>query len=240
MSKAYDRVEWEFIELILIKMGFASSWVSRILHCVSSVSYSVVLNGIVGQKFIPLRGLRQGDPLSPFLFLICSERLSSLLRQAVGSVGVRIARGAPIVSHLFFADDSLIFGETSSHGAVVIQELLSVYASCSGQLINFEKSGIFFSVNSSEDNKADVRRILGISQGFNPEKYLGLPIVVGRNRRKAFTELKYKTWSWISNWCTWSLSQGGKEVLIKAVLQAIPVYTMSFFLLPKTFCKELE
>ncbi|GMJ10111.1 hypothetical protein HRI_004680300 [Hibiscus trionum] len=167
-------------------MGFSGSWVSRIIHCISSVSYSVVLNGIVGQKFVPSRGLRQGDPLSPFLFLICSEGLSSLLRQAVGCVGVRIARGAPSVSHLFFADDSLIFRETSAYGAGVVQELLSVYASCSGQLVNFDKSAIFFSGNSGDDNKADVRRILGISQGFNPEKYLGLPIIVGRNRKKAF------------------------------------------------------
>ncbi|GMI99219.1 hypothetical protein HRI_003591200 [Hibiscus trionum] len=254
MSKAYDRVEWDFLDVVMRRMGFSDLWVSRIMKCVSTVTYSVVLNGNVGQSFRPSRGLRQGDPLSPFLFLICSEGLSSLLRKNEDYVGVRITRSAPRVSHLFFADDSLIFGECSARGARKIQDLLLTYASCSGQLVNFDKSAIFFSTNTGDVEKADVRRVLGITQGFNPEKYLGLPIIVGRNRKKAFSVLKDKSFAnpdkiqevcnspplGISIWCTKFLSQGGKEVLIKAVLQAIPVYTMSCFLLPKSFCQELE
>ncbi|GMI88921.1 hypothetical protein HRI_002561400 [Hibiscus trionum] len=113
MSKAYDHVEWEFVIQVLHKLGFDPTWIARIFMCMSSVSYSVVLNGEVGECFSPSKGLPQGDPLSPFLLLICSEGLSSLLRQGnlVGNVkGFRLNRYAPTVTHLLFADDSIMFG----------------------------------------------------------------------------------------------------------------------------------
>ncbi|KAA3468466.1 reverse transcriptase [Gossypium australe] len=82
MSKAYDRVEWDFIKEVMIKMGFELNWVALIMKCISTVSYTVIFNGSRGRTFQPSRGLRQGDPLSHFLFLICSEGLSALMRLA--------------------------------------------------------------------------------------------------------------------------------------------------------------
>ncbi|XP_052882268.1 secreted RxLR effector protein 78-like [Gossypium arboreum] len=79
MSKAYDRVERKFIKEITTRMGFDSRWIETIMECISSVSYSVIVNGFEGEKFQPVRGLRQGDPLSPFMFLICGEGLSCLM-----------------------------------------------------------------------------------------------------------------------------------------------------------------
>ncbi|GMI90408.1 hypothetical protein HRI_002710100 [Hibiscus trionum] len=240
MSKAYDRVEWSFVSKILLKMGFALEWVSTIMDCVSSVSYFVVVNGEVGECFTPTRGLRQGDPLSPYLFLICNKGLSFLLRSAESCVGSKVVRRAPKISHLFFADDSLIFGEAMSSGACILQALLGNYSDCSGQLINFKKSGIFFIACVLNDNKADVRRILGITSGFQPKKYLGLSVLIEQNKRKVFADLRDKTIERIVNSGSRTLSQGGKEVFIKVVLQAIPIYAMCCFLLPKTFRKDLE
>ena len=111
MHKAYDRVEWGFLEKIMIKMGFHQRWVTLIMACVKSVKYKVRVNSMETETFIPTRGLRQGDPLSPYLFLLVEEGLSRLLKGAEsrGELhGVRVCRDAPVVSHLLFVVDSLI------------------------------------------------------------------------------------------------------------------------------------
>jgi hypothetical protein len=112
MSKAYDRIEWDFIKLVMQEMGFHQTWISWILQCITTVSYSFLLNGSAQGAVTPERGLRQGDPLSPFLFIICSEVLSGLCRKAQldGSLlGLRVSKGNPRVNHLLFADDTIFF-----------------------------------------------------------------------------------------------------------------------------------
>nr|XP_027121394.1 uncharacterized protein LOC113738404 [Coffea arabica] len=112
MSKAYDRVEWSFLEAIMEKMGFDCKWRNWVMECVKSVSYSFNINGEVKEFVIPKRGIRQGDPLSPYLFLLCSEGLSNLIRKAADSkklAGMKISRQGPSITHLLFADDSVIF-----------------------------------------------------------------------------------------------------------------------------------
>ncbi|KAA3462318.1 reverse transcriptase [Gossypium australe] len=163
MSKAYDKVEWNFLKEMMLKIGFAHEWVGLIMKCITSVSYAVNINGYRGRVFQPTKGLRQGDPLSPFLFLICSK-----------------------------------------------------------------------------DAKETVSSLLGVRSSSNPEKYLGLPNVVGRRKKEAFKSILDKISLRIDSWSTRLLSQGGKEIFIKSVLQAIPTYAMSCFLLPKTLCESIE
>ena len=112
MSKAYDRVEWSFMEALLLKFGFDAQWVQLIMKCVSSVSYQVLINGEAKGHIKPSRGLRQGDPLSPFLFILCTEVLISHIKKAEEMkklTGIKVARESPAISHLLFADDSLFF-----------------------------------------------------------------------------------------------------------------------------------
>jgi hypothetical protein len=111
MHKAYDRVEWNFLRDMMVKLGFDPAWVNLIMSCVTSVNYRVWFNSDETDTFTPTRGIRQGDPLSPYLFLIYAEGLTSLLayEEMTGGIqGVRVCRNAPSVSHLLFADDSLI------------------------------------------------------------------------------------------------------------------------------------
>ncbi|KAA3479865.1 reverse transcriptase [Gossypium australe] len=136
MSKAYDRVEWTFLQEIMRKMGFEPSWIESIMKCISTISYSVVLNRQVGSIFYPTRELRQGDPLSPFLFLICGEGLSSLMRltqREENFKGVKASRRGPQISHLLFEDDCILFGEATKRGAGLLKRILWEYRNCSGQ-----------------------------------------------------------------------------------------------------------
>ena len=119
ISKAYDRVEWVFLERVMLQMGFSDDWVRRIMSCITSVQFCFKLNGSIFGNLVPSWGLRQGDPISPYLFLICADAFFSLLSRAVrlnDIHGVRVCRGAPAVSHLFFADDSIIFANVSCVG----------------------------------------------------------------------------------------------------------------------------
>lgn len=113
MSKTYGRVEWSFLKNIILRLGFASSFVNLILGCIKTVSFSVLINGVAKGPIFPTRKIRQGDPLSPYLFLFCTEGLISLLRDPEVSVGVRICCGAPMITHLLFTDDNLLFFRTN-------------------------------------------------------------------------------------------------------------------------------
>ena len=111
MSKAYDRVEWSFLEILLEKMGFDRVWIRWIMACVTTVSFSILLNGTSHGFIRPERGIRQGDPLSPFLFILCAEALVSCLNSAEASGrinGIKLSASCPSVHHLLFADDSLL------------------------------------------------------------------------------------------------------------------------------------
>ncbi|CAN1744284.1 Putative ribonuclease H protein At1g65750 [Linum perenne] len=243
ISKAFDRVEWRYLEAIMLKLGFAAEWVQLMMLCVSSVEYSVLFDTHQTETFKPMRGLRQGCPLSPFLFIICAEGLSAIIRQATdrGHLhGVRVCRGAPLVSHLLFADDSFFFFRAEIEEARRMRQLFDQYASASGQLINFEKSGIFFSRSTHTMLQDAISNVLGVYDPFDRGKYLGLPSVVGRNKKATFQYVKDRVWERIQKWKGRWLSKGGKEVLVKAVLQAIPTYCMNVFVLPVTMIAELE
>ena len=129
IGKAYDCVEWECLKQIMLKLGFHEHWVKIVMRCVSSVSYVVRINGRPCGEIHPTCGLQQGDPLSPYLFLICANGLSALLHKSVqrkSLKGVVALGGGPKVSHLFFADDNLIFGRATVEECAEIQRVLQV------------------------------------------------------------------------------------------------------------------
>lgn len=143
MSKAYDRVEWPFLEAAMIRFGFCSGWVTWIMRCVRTVSYSFIPNGESRGKVYPSRGLRQADTISPYLFLLCAEVLSRLISNAEAQDclhGVKVCRTTPSISHLFFADDSFIFFKANEEECVVLKDIFLCYETASGQKINFDKS----------------------------------------------------------------------------------------------------
>ncbi|KAL5794824.1 hypothetical protein ACOSP7_003418 [Xanthoceras sorbifolium] len=242
MSKAYDRVEWGFLEFILEKLGFPNHFRALVMDCVPTSKLSFLVNGKSVGEVSPQRGLRQGCPLSPYLFLLCAEALSTLIKgnESNGqSLGMRCCRGSPLVSHLFFADNSIVFCRASVQNCEKLKQILNVYEKASGQRINLLKSNITFSPNVEDDCSASILNCLGLANAQAHDKYLGLPTMVGKNKRKTFSDIKERVWRKIRGWKGNLFSMGGKEVLIKAVAQAIPTFTMSIFQLPSVLCNEL-
>ncbi|KAL5541281.1 hypothetical protein UlMin_042503 [Ulmus minor] len=243
MAKAYDRVEWSFIREVMRKLGFSEGWIKKIMDCVTSVYYSLLINGEKVGYIRPSRGLRQGDPLSPYLFLLCAEGLSSLIHtfERTGQLqGMRCGTNGPTISHLFFADDSLLFLEASPASCYAIKEILLQYEKASGQLVNYSKSAVCFGPGISEEDIGRMVDTLGVAQVKCHEHYLGLPCFSGKNKSKLFASIKDRVWNKLCGWKSKLLSAGGREILTKAIIQAIPTYSMNMFQIPISLIKELH
>ncbi|KAL0864587.1 hypothetical protein Bca101_043705 [Brassica carinata] len=156
IAKAFDKVEWSFVNAVMRKMGFCQIWRDWIMKCITTVSYTVLINGDQSRTIIPQRGLRQGDPISPYLYIICTEGLSRLIKQSIQHKaihGFKASRSGPPISHLLFADDSLLFCKATSEEACNLRYILNTYQRASGQEINYTKSSISFSKGHYKSNE---------------------------------------------------------------------------------------
>jgi len=243
MSKAYDRVEWDFLEAAMGKLGFVDRWINLVMTCVRTVTYKVIVNGNPVGLIKPSRGIRQGDSISSYLFILCAEALSNLLIKAEKRcviIGVPTSPRGPRLSHLFFADDSLLFCKANSVEWRRLLRILGIYEAGSGQKLNLNKTSIFFSRNTSVERRQEILQQSGLQETQRLDTYLGLPSFVGKSRKQAFCNILGRVSKKLGNWKVKFLSQAGKEVLLKAVVQAIPTYSMGVFQLPVSLCKEIN
>jgi hypothetical protein len=148
LSKAYDKLNWNFIWRVLTEIKLPESIINIIMHSVTSVDTNVKWNGARAPYFRPQRGIRQGDPISPYLFVLCMDKLSHLILHGVEQglwKTLRAGRNGPMVSHLMFADDLLLFGEANLNQINYVMEVLNLFCSMSGQEVSVEKTSILFS-----------------------------------------------------------------------------------------------
>lgn len=192
---------------------------------------------------MPQRGIRQGDPISPYLFLLITEGLSAMLNKECmkGDIqGLVVCKGAPAISHLLFADDCFVFFRANEKEATILRDIIRDYAQATGQLINFDKSSLCFSKNSDQSDKELTGCILGVQTEDTSGRYLGLHSMVGRKKKEVLGFLKDKIMTRIKSWNNRFLSKAGSKILFKNVIQAMPTYAMMVFVLPKRMCNEIE
>jgi hypothetical protein len=153
---------------------------------------------------------------------------------------IPISRGGITINHLLFADDNLLFCRANNREWEQIQRLLTCYEASSGQKINREKTSIFFSRNTKMEARAQILNVAGVPSTQQYERYIGLPALIGRLKISTFNGTIGRIWSKINGWKENFLSHADKEILLKAVIQVIPTYTMSVFQLPKMLSRDIN
>jgi hypothetical protein len=240
-EKAYDSVDWNFLVYMLNRFEFCELWINWIKACVCSGKMSVLINGSPTHEINITRGSKQGDPLAPFLFLLVAEGLGAIMRQAVSLnrfSPFMVGRGDMPVSHLQYADDTVFIGEAKVENLWTMKAILRGFARASSLKVNFWKSCLV-GVNVSNEFMDMASRFLNCRIGRIPFIYLGLP--VGANPRKLSTwlpmidVLKKR----LDYWGNRSLSFGGRIVLLNSVLSAIPIFYLSFMMMPAKVWKEV-
>lgn len=226
MAKAYNRVQWSFLFTILRQMGFPESWISLVERSICSCWFSVLVNGVRSGFFKSTRGLRQGDPISPALFVIAADYLSrSLDRLILGKkeMTFKSTRYCEEVSHLAYADDILIFTQAAPDSLRKLKDCLANYEAASGQQINLTKSKFYIDA-AHEGWSETIQAEGGLTKGTFPFLYLGVPIYRGAKRTDMFLFIREKISRRINGWAHRHLSFGGRLTLIKSTLEAIPIH----------------
>lgn len=241
-SKAFDCLSWSFLDNTLAAMGFGSKWRNWISSCLSSSSISILVNGSPTQAFKPSRGLKQGDPLSPFLFIIAAEAFNVLMQSAMNAglfKGIQIGCGNLTLSHLQYADDTIIMGAPTIQNINAAKFILRWYEFLSGLSINFKKSKLY-TINCSSSWSNTAALSLNCRLDKFPSTYLGLPI--------GGSPTKYNFWKPViekfeKKLCAWKcrlLSAGARVTLVNSILSSLPLYFCSLFKLPVCVAKKLN
>ncbi|KAL0445011.1 UNVERIFIED_CONTAM: LINE-1 retrotransposable element O protein [Sesamum latifolium] len=242
IQKAYDSVEWDFLLEGLKVFNFPHKFIAWIEQCVTTASFSVSLNGAIYCFFQSARGLRQGDPMSPYLFVLVMELWRTLLY-------IRVQEAEHFQYHwkckelgllnLCFADDVLLFCKGNVQSVQVIKEALTEFAAMSGLHVNPMKSQIILS-RSVQSQRQQILDLIGFQEGSLPIKYLGVPLVSSRLTIADCQPLIQKVDGRLAGWNNLNLSFAGRLQLIKSVLSSLHTYWAFVFILPKSVLKVIE
>ena len=225
-------------------MGFGSKWLSWMWSCSSSAKFSVLVNGVPAGFFTSTKGLRQGDPISPYLFVLGMEVLDALIRRAIAGgflsrCSIRGGRRPTLnISHLFFVDDTVVLCEANKKHLTHLSWILFWFEVASGLRINLAKSEIIPVGVVEEIDKLAAE--LGYRVGSLPSQYLGLPLGAPNKAHFVWDGVEGRMRRRLALWKRQYISKGGRITLIKSTLASMPIYHMSLFWMPKTVARRLE
>jgi hypothetical protein len=244
LEKAYDHVNWSFLLYILKRCGSGERWREWIEWCISTVRFSILVNGSPEGFFNSSRGIRQGDPLSPLLFVLVMEALSRMVNATIEqglisgfSVGGRVFSDL-VVSHSLFADDTLIFCEACPEQLHYVRLILLCFEAVSGLKVNLGKSEMV--AVGDVGNIGTLAAFLGCRVAGLPMKYLGLPLGAAYKAASIWNEVIEKMERRLAGWKKLYLSKGGRVTLIKSTLSNLPTYYLSLFPVPVSVANRIE
>ncbi|GJW24668.1 RNA-directed DNA polymerase, eukaryota [Tanacetum coccineum] len=240
-EKAYDSVRWDFLDDVLDKFGFGVKWRNWIQSCLRSSRGSILINGSPTKEFQFFRGLKQGDPLSPFLFILVMESLHISFQRVVDAGlfnGINLSSTVNL-SHLFYADDAIFIGQWNELNIDTLVRVLECFFRASGLRINMSKSKIM-GVNVEDAKVKIAANKLGCLVLKTPFTYLGTKVGENMHRKHAWNEVVEKVLSRLSRWKLKTLSIGGRFTLLKSVLGSMPIFHMSIFKVPSSILNSLE
>ncbi|XP_021722577.1 uncharacterized protein LOC110690060 [Chenopodium quinoa] len=235
MSKAYDRIHWSFLLQFLKAYGFPERWLQMIQQCLATVSYKSLINGTTSETFKPRCGLRQGDPISPYLFLFCMDIFSRMLHLGHDLKlfqGIKLSRRSPTISHLFFADDALIFFRPSSTTCTNIIQIIQRFTKISGEQLNLSKSLIKFSPNICSAAQQGFKSLFHMKHVQVFDHHLGAPIDFVGRKKDHFQFLINKITGRINCLNIIRLSQTQKLIFINSILVAMASHVLACYELP--------
>uniref|UniRef100_A0A2N9GQ21 Reverse transcriptase domain-containing protein n=1 Tax=Fagus sylvatica TaxID=28930 RepID=A0A2N9GQ21_FAGSY len=244
IEKAYDHVNWDCLLFLLDRMGFGFKWRTWIRTCISTVRFFIMVNGSPSGFFGSSRGLRQGDPLSPLLFLLVMEVLSQLLRRTeeVGLICGFKAGSATVsglsISHLLFADDTIVFCDADRDQLLHLRMVLACFEAMTGLGVNMGKSEL---VPVGEVSNVDqLAEILCCRVGVLPMSYLGMPLGSSFKASSVWNPILEKIERKLAGWKKLYLSKGGRLTLLKSTLSSLPTYFLSLFTIPAHVAERIE
>ncbi|KAJ9549144.1 hypothetical protein OSB04_021687 [Centaurea solstitialis] len=223
LEKAFDTLNWEFLDSVLAQLNFGNKWRSWVKNCLTSARISVLVNGSPTEEFSMQRGIRQGDPLAPFLFIIAMEALNVAIKDARSSGvldGIKLPNNGPLISHFFYADDALFVGRWSARNVLNLLRILRCFHLSSGLKVNLDKTCLIgIGVDPIESSGLASR--LSCKSGHLPFNFLGIPVGVSMNKKSSWQPLLEKFQYKLSNWKSSMLSAAGRLTLCKSVLGSL-------------------
>lgn len=243
LEKAYDRVSWGYMEKLLEEINCPSTMSSRIMNCIKSSCTNILWHGDKLMDFTTSRGLRQGDPISPYLFVLGMEKLTHMILDRVREKkwkGMRAGRRGPIISHMMFADDLVLFAEANQKQIGVILNCLQVFGDMSGHKLSQEKTSIFFSPNVPLRERREICASSGFKEVAELGRYLGANIATPRKRRDKYSFVVEKMKGRLNGWKAASLSLAGRITLVKSASSSMAYYPMQHDRLPLGVVEEIE
>ncbi|XP_020688765.1 uncharacterized protein LOC110104129 [Dendrobium catenatum] len=239
MEQAYEKMSWRTLELVLSRMGFPLKFRSWVLSCIRSPRFSIMVNRQLTGAITAECGFRQGCPLSPYLFILCSELISLQFHQRFPKMGVQLKAGGPMVSHLLYADDVLCFAGASIPNVKKIMSIMEDYCAWTWQRVNRSKSAIMFSKITLSTTKHRLARLAGCHK-VEEMDYLGIKLTLRRLKKADFSPLLQKSSALTLAWGVRHLSLAGRVTMINSVLLPLSVYAVSHMLVPRGVLDEVE